>query len=155
MHNDRVARLNQPHSSTDLMDPARILVAKNIRQGTVHLCPPDALNNVQVRATESCATNAHNHIVGLLKLRIRKFLKLKKLFSFQRFIKCMESSCSHSLFLSAAVLWQLLSGDPYTTGWACVNARRNAAAVCLSKSHSENIDKGEAGCHGKRQSLHP
>jgi hypothetical protein len=66
---------------------------------------------VQVRATKSCTTNAHDDIIGLLNLGIGKFLKPKKLFSLQSFIKCMESSCSHGIFLSAAVCWRLLSGD--------------------------------------------
>jgi hypothetical protein len=111
MHDHRIARLDCANRSTDVMDPARILVAENIRQGAVYLCAPDSLNNVQVCPTEPRAANAHNHIIGFLHPRVRKLLKLQKFVSFQSFVKFMKSGCFHGFFLPAAVFWRLLSGD--------------------------------------------
>ena len=70
MHDDRIAGLDRPHGLADVLDPARILVAEHIRQGAVHLCSPDPLHNVQVRATEPGAANADDHIVRCLYLGV-------------------------------------------------------------------------------------
>jgi hypothetical protein len=147
--NNWVARLYGPDSSADVMDPTRILVAENIRQGAVYLCSPDSLNNVQVRPAEPRSTNANNHIVGFLNPRVGKFLKLKKRFSFQSFIKFMKSSRSHCLFPPAAIFWRLPSSDLIYHGLgARQRETRQGHRLPPGKAVAKNIDNGEVGCHG-------
>ena len=71
------------------MDPPCVLVAENIGERAVDFCPPNSLDDMQVRPTQSGAAHANNDIIRLLNLRIRELFQLQQLVAFQCFVEGM------------------------------------------------------------------
>ena len=62
MHNDGISHSHVADCRADFMDPPGILVTECIRQGRMHFFCPLALNDMQVGATQTCATDSDKHI---------------------------------------------------------------------------------------------
>ena len=95
MDYDRVAGSDRMDGVTHGLDPPGIFVTQDIWQGSVHLGPPDPLDNVEVGSTDPSPTDPDNDIIGLLNLRFRYFFNLEELLPFERFIELMKSSRLH------------------------------------------------------------
>jgi len=82
-----IAGLHRTNRSTEVMDPPRILVAQDIREGAVHLLSPDSLHDMQICSANARSPDTDDDIVWFLDIRLRNLLHSKKFLPCQGFIK--------------------------------------------------------------------
>src|SRR6266566_148807 len=62
MHNHGISHSHIADRRPNLMHPAGVFMSQGVRQAHARYFCPLSLNDMQVGATQTCATNAHNHI---------------------------------------------------------------------------------------------
>ena len=75
VNDHRIARFDRRDTAADVLDPTGVLVPQDVGQLDLDLVLPDPLDDVQVRAAQTGAANAHDDVVGPLHLRSRDVLQ--------------------------------------------------------------------------------
>ena len=95
MTNYAVANLDPFDTRADRFDPAGVLVAHDVWKLDVDLAAPDALNDVQIGATDAGTTDAHDHVHRARDLRVSYVIELDELLRRQLLVELMKHRRFH------------------------------------------------------------
>src|ERR1700733_1887586 len=95
MTDNRVALLEPGNALADLFNPAGVLMPHDVRQIDVGFFAPDAFDDMEIGSANACATDADDHVCGILDARIDDIFEADEFLGGQGFVVTMQNGGFH------------------------------------------------------------